>query len=304
MNRVLRSPVAHFLLLGSLLFAAQRGLAPADRSIALSTAETEQLRQNWQRTTGRAPTAAEFRAAVQARVDEEILLQEALAQGLDERDSVARERLLRNLRFAFPDHPADDASLLREARRLGMNRRDRVVRQRLIERMRQKLGQGASLSEAEVRDYIARHGERYGQPVRYAFRQYFFSRDQRGAQLEGSANGALAQLRAGRSAAGDPFLLGERFTAATQTDIARNFGATFASDIASAPVRQWSGPYESPYGLHLVWIDERLEAQPADAQALRAQAAYAALTEREHAAVQQALVALRQRYRVDIGGRS
>lgn len=303
MKSSLRSPLLHFLLLGSLVFAGERWLMP-HQAIHLSAAEVEQLRQHWQLQAGRAPTEPELAAAVQTRVDEEILLNEALSQGLDARDSVARERLLLNLRFAFPDSGADDASLLAEARRLGMNRRDRVVRQRLIERMRQQLGRGATLVEADVQDHIARNADRYARPARLSFRQLFFSSDRRGERLQRDVALAFEQLRAGQQPAADPFLLGHQFSAATEAEIGQRFGIAFAKEITAAPQGRWSGPYASPYGLHLVWIDERQDAQPADPQAVRAQAAYAALTEREQAAMQQGLAQLRQQYRVEIEERS
>lgn len=296
----LRSPLLHFLLLGGLLFAAQKLLPQSPGAITLSPAEIERLRQDWQRESGRAPTGPELVAALQSRVDEEILLREALRLKLDERDGVARRRLLQNMRFAFPDTQADEARLLHEAQRLGMNTRDRVVRQRLTELMRQRLEGAPALSDADIAGYVARHAARYGAPARTGFRQIFFSRDRRGAGR--AAQVALAQLRSGRETgiAGDPFLLGERFAPASETEIAQRFGGSFAQALAQAPEAQWVGPLESPFGLHLVRIESRRAPLPPDLAAVRPQAAYAALAERESAVLRAALVQLRQRYRVQL----
>ena len=277
MRFLLRQPLLHFLLLGGLLHLGLGALPQPPESLTLS---------------GWAPGLTR-----QSQIDEEILLREALALHLDERDGVARSRILQNMRFAFPESSASDTELLREAQRLGMNQRDRVVRLRLVERMRQRLTQAAPLTEADLADYLARHADRYRQAARYGFEQLFFSADRKDAAPRAAA--ALAQLRLGQAATGDPFLLGSEMAPESESGLAQRFGAGFAAAVATAPVQQWSGPHASAYGLHLVRVTQQLPARAADAQALRAQLAYAALAEREQATLQAALVELRRRYAVE-----
>lgn len=294
-------PLLHFVLLGAALFLVQ-SLLPARETIALGGEEVQRLRQDWQRDTGRPPSEAQLIASLERRLDEEILLREALRLRLDERDPIARRRLVQNLRFAFPDTLSDDAALLRQAQQLGMNRRDTVVRQRLVELMRQRIESRAQAGEAAIAAQIAQHPERYTNPARIGYTQIFFSRDRRGATTAADAEAALAQLRAAPGAAptGDPFLLGNRFPADSRAEIASRFGEHFASAVAQAAPGAWFGPVASPYGLHLVRIDSYEAAQPAEPAALHSRAAYAALAEQEQLSLRAALLALRQRYRIQL----
>lgn len=303
----LRHPLPHFLLLGGLLFGAKQWLPSAGpdaapQSIHVSAADLQRLRDDWQRDTARAPSAAELRGSLQRHVDEELLLREAIKRGLDRADPVARERLVNNMRFAFPESPASDGGLLDEARRLGMHTRDLVVRRRLVQVMEMRIVSRANIGEAELRDYIARHPERYSQPARYAFRHAFFSADRPSSEAERAAREQLRRLQAQAAAetGGDAFLLGNRFPPRSETDIARQFGVDFTRELVRLPTGQWAGPLRSPYGLHLVMV-ERVEAPTTpDFEQVRQRAAYALLAEREKEVLRDELARLRLRYRVEV----
>ncbi|HSW14744.1 MAG TPA: peptidylprolyl isomerase [Solimonas sp.] len=292
----MQQPLLHFLLLGALLFALQDHLRPRE-AIHLRAADVERLREEWRSDTGRAPTPAQLQASLDHWLADEALLREALRLGLDQRDVVAQRRLLMNLRFAFPETPLDDAALLREAEALEMQGSDLVMRRRLIQAMEQRLLGELRLSERELRDYVAAHPGRYAAPPRYHFRQVYLA----AGRAPEEATRMLAQLRAAPPAAtlpGDAFQLGERFDGLTAAEIARGFGADFAQALQQLPPGQWSGPLASPYGAHLLWLEQIEPGAPADFAALRQQAAYALLAEREAQFLAQARSRLRQRYRV------
>lgn len=297
-----RQPLLHFLLLGGLLFLAHAFLPPRTEPIRFTAADVEQLRQDWRRDTGRLPTPEQLQASLDRWLDEEVLLREALRLRLDRRDAVARRRLLMNLHFAFPESSASEAALLSEAGRLAMQQSDLVARRRLILVMEQRLRDEMPLAEEELRDYIVAHPGRYAAAPRYSFRQVFV--DMRGPQAEIEAQRLLAALRAAPDPAvlpGDPFLLGEGFRALTLEEIARSFGAPFAQAVKSAAPKQWSGPIASAYGLHLLQIDPPEPGAPIELTAVRRQAAYALLAEREVQRLAEARAELRRRYRVEAG---
>jgi hypothetical protein len=296
---MLRLPLLHFLVLGGALFGAQQ-LLPVREEIRFSAAQVEQLERDWQRSTGAAPTEAQLAASLRHAADEEILLREALRLGLDERDTVARRRLLQNLAFAFPDAAGDDAARLRQARRLGMNARDPVVRGRLIQLMQQRAENGAPPDAAEVDAYIAAHADRYAAPSRIAFRQMFFSADRRGGHARADAQAALAALRRGATPAADPFLLGLEFPPTAHADVARLLGEEAAHLLEQAPAGDWIGPVASVYGAHLLQVTRVEAAQPPDLSAVRTPATYAALHAREGRALAQRLDLLRARYRLEL----
>jgi parvulin-like peptidyl-prolyl isomerase len=43
-------------------------------------------------------------------------------------------------------------------------------------------------------------------------------------------------------------------------EVTRSFGEAFAQDLLKVEPGQWAGPVESPYGLHLVIVRERVAA--------------------------------------------
>lgn len=296
-GRLLRQPLLHFLLLGALLqlLLPQLERWRAERSprtpIVVQAEDLARLRDDWQRETGRPPSDGELRASLRHYVDQEILLREAWRLGLAAGDGVVRERLLRNLRFAFADEHGDEEELLQQAHALRMEEHDPVVRRRLMQLMEQRYRNGIALSEAEIRAYVAAHPERYARPPRYDLEQRFFSRDRRGSRAREDA----VQAR-NSGAPGDPFLLGARLQQQTPADLTRQFGPGFAQALHGAPAGRWIGPLPSPYGWHLLRVERVLPAQPAAWAQVRQSAQYALLAEREQQALQQALKTLRAHY--------
>lgn len=302
----LKHPLLHFFLLGALLFTGRQWLPPSPddelQVIRVSTADLQQLRGEWLSETARSPSEAELAASVERHVNEELLLREALRLGLDATDPVARERLTMNMRFAFPESTKHDEQLLAEARELGMHIRDLVVRRRLVQVMEMRIASGASVGERELREYVAAHPGRYAQPARLAFQHVFFSADRPQDEILRIAQARLAELRLqdADTATGDPFLLGSVFALQTEVEIARHFGAEFAKSLIAAPTGRWTGPLHSPYGLHLVRVEQLEPAAPQDFERVRERAAYALLTQREKEVLRDELARLRLQYRVEL----
>lgn len=302
---LLRKPLLHFLLLGGALFGVTRALsttAIVTEPIRVTQDDLQRLRYAWMADTRREPTPDELQASLRRYLDDTILMREALRLHLDETDAVTRNRLLMNMHFAFADTHADDAQLLREARDMGMRERDLVVRRRLIELMEQRIASNLQLSDAETKQYVAQHPERYAAPARYGFSQIYFNRDQRHAATQQDAQQCLTQLsqNPNASCAADDFLLGSQFAPQTTSEITNTFGSSIAQKITQAQAHQWIGPLESAYGWHLLRVDNIEPAEGADYAAVRRRASYALLAEHETQAVTLALNQLRQRYVVQM----
>jgi hypothetical protein len=232
--KLARHPLLHFLLLGALLFAADRA---------------------------RAPQAPDPRSV------DEVLLDEALARGYGRTDPIARRRLQRNARFLHPDDPRDDEALLSEAWTLGLQRSDLVVRRRLIQKMRLLAWSRADADEPgepELRAAFALRAARWREPARVRISHVYLSRDARGPDLERDARalGPLLEGRAPEAAAGlgDPFLLGAQLPTLSEAELAARLGGDLAAAALAAPAGRWSGPARSAYGAHWIWVHER---QPA-----------------------------------------
>ena len=280
------SVLARFFALGALLYALKLAW-PAAEPVRVTGADLEHLRAEWAHEARRPPTAKELEAQVNAFADEERLFREALRLGLDRKDAVVRTRLIRNMRFLDENTAADDPALLAQAYALGMPLRDVLVRRRLVQAMQQHFSDGVALSDAEVRDYVSAHAERYGAPRRVSFRHVFLD------------HGREHDLSV-RPAQGDPFLLGAEFHAQSEADVARMFGATFARAVMALPAGEWSAPIESPYGDHFVRVEAIEPARAPEFETVRRQAYYALLEERGREAIEQGLRPLRRRYPVEV----
>lgn len=322
LRRWLGEPLLHFLLAGLLLFAAYGVLNPraesalASRRIELTEGDLRQMSLAWLAQGRPAPTPEQLQSLVESRVREEILYREALARGLDRRDSVVARRLLRNMRFLRDEESAPEPSradeaerLLREARALGMERTDLVVRRRLVQRMRLAIEAAArepEPGEGELAAYLAAHAQRYAAPELVRASHVFFSRERGEAAALRDARALLAELaRSGAGAVaaagrGDAFLAPRDLPLQSERELAKLFGPEFARRLVALPLAAWSGPLASAHGFHLVWVHERIPGRIPPLDAVRDEVRYALLAERGERALHRAVAELRGRYRIEV----
>src|SRR5262245_29977903 len=109
MQRFLREPLLHFLLIGAIMFAvynvtrADQSVAASSKEIRLSLDELAQLALLFQAQWRREPTTEELGRLVENRVQEEVLYREALAMGLDKNDTIVKRRMAQKLQFLAED---------------------------------------------------------------------------------------------------------------------------------------------------------------------------------------------------------
>ncbi len=227
---LLREPLVHFLLLGAALFLVDawlRPLAPSAQGgeIVVSEARIRSLAQNFRRTWQRPPTRAELDGLIQDFVREEVLYREALALGLDRDDTIVRRRLRQKMEFV-----SDEAAAL------------------------------VKPTDEELAAYLAAHAEAFRVEPRATFTQVFLDPRRRAKTLEADAKRLLAELNGGDSAApakrSDGLLLLEpRYENASQSELAKLFGAEFAAALFEQKTGSWVGPIPSGYGVHLVRVE-------------------------------------------------
>ena len=231
-GRLLREPLLHFLLAGAALFGGWIALHPeavapdASRRIEVTPDDLRQISLAWLAQGRPAPTPEELRSLVEGRVREEILYREALALGLDQGDTIVRRRLAQKMEFLF-----EDVASLRDP------------------------------TPDELRAWFAEHAEPFTLPARASFRHLYFSPDRRGARARDDAARALAKLTGvsadvpAAAALADPFMFQDYYGDRSSDEIARTFGPGFARSLLELAPGAWSGPVESGYGWHLVWVD-------------------------------------------------
>ena len=87
MNRILREPLLHFLLLGTAIFAAyslfSRGRGDEPGNIVISAGQVASIELGFTRTWHRPPTREELEGLLRDRVREEVYYREAMALRLD-----------------------------------------------------------------------------------------------------------------------------------------------------------------------------------------------------------------------------
>lgn len=103
LNRILREPLFHFLLLGALMFAAY--LAMQDNrnyhppgSIAVTPGRIQQMTVAFETANGHKPSPEELDAVIASYIRDEVLVRQALKLGLDQDDPTIRATLIEKVR--------------------------------------------------------------------------------------------------------------------------------------------------------------------------------------------------------------
>ena len=233
MKKLLKDPLLHFLLIGAALFLVF-GLikSPAgieENRIVITSGDIEALQANFARTWQRPPTESEVSGLIEDRVRDEIAYREAVAMGLDQGDSVIRRRLRMKMELIVEDV--------------------------------------AGLSpptDEDLETYLAEYRESFRQQPQVSFIHVYLNSDKRGARVEDDAREILARLSAAGIDAdpesyGDPSMLPKELPLYYIKDIGRLFGVDFSRQILEVKPGAWAGPVWSSYGLHLVYVRERIE---------------------------------------------
>jgi len=234
-RRLLAEPLVHFLALGGLLFllwGEGGGADPSRRRIVVGPGQLDHILAAFNATWQRSPTQQELDGLIADHIKEEVLYREAVALGLDGDDTVVRRRM----------------------------------RQKM-ELMVTSLADAVEPTQEQLEAWLREHPDRYRAETRLTLRQILFSRQKRSDAAEPDAVRELARLKAGAGAggdldgAGDSTLLPARMHEAPLSEVAGQFGSVFAQTVAALPLREWSGPIESGYGVHLVLLEARVERQ-------------------------------------------
>ena len=254
MRKLIKDPLVHFLLVGVALFAisAWRGqsVSTGREEIVVTAEQVAQARAAAAVLQGREPTAAELEALIEPTVRDEVMYREALALGLDENDDEVRRRLIEKMTYLTQDLADPEPS-----------------------------------SEVTLREFYEANPDTFTIPALVSFDQVFFSPGTRGDALEADAAAGLAALRAGRTPAevGDRTPLRESYDDAPREQVAVLFGDELADALFETEPGEWTGPFRSDFGLHVVRLRGRSDARlpPYDEIAARVAEEYGAQRRRE-----------------------
>jgi hypothetical protein len=269
--RLVREPLVHVVLLGVLLFALHRWVAPpnASQEIVVPADALAGLRDEFRRRTGRMPSVTDEQALLDAYVNDEILVREGVALGLDRGDVVVRRRLIQKMQLLLESTEAVPAP-----------------------------------TDAELQAYLDAHASRYASPPRVSFTHVFVSTQHAGDRAASEIDAFRTQLDAGADPAtlGDPFLRGRELRLHAQGELASIFGAAFAADVMALPEGVWSAPLRSTFGFHLVRISEKRPGTAPEMGAVREQVEREWRAERRASLDRDTRARLRARYVVRVEG--
>lgn len=230
LSRLWREPLLHFLVIGAALFVfyelTRETYTEERKRIHVDRAQLTQLVGNFERAWSRPPTQDEFDGLIESHLREEVFYREALAMGLEQNDPIVRRRLRMKLEFMLEDLSTQP------------------------------------VTDDVLNAFLQQHQDKFRSEAQLSFRQIFLDPDRR-PDLVVDAERLLSDLNGGADpdAIGDPTLAPRAYELARRSEIARDFGDEFANELVKLAPGDWRGPVYSPFGAHLVAIDERIDAR-------------------------------------------
>jgi len=218
---LLREPLLHFLLGGAalfLLFNFASDSEVGDDQIVVTSGQIEHLATLFVKTRQRAPTEVELRGLIDDFVLEEVLYREALAIGLDRDDTIVRRRLRQKIEFLLDDFTAVEPT------------------------------------DADLQQLLDKQPDRFRRDARITFEQIFLRNESRDA-----ADSILALLQADDAdpnSYSESHLIAFRFDDIAEPVVAAQFGDDFATALFALKTGYWFGPIDSPFGVHLVRVED------------------------------------------------
>lgn len=233
LNKIIKEPLLHFLLLGGglfLLFNMMNG-ATVDKpnTIVVTPGKVEQLSANFSRTWERSPTEQELDGLLKSYLRDEVFYREAIALGLDKDDRLIRRRMRQKLEFIL-----EDVTAMMDP------------------------------THEQLTVYMQQHEDQFRLQPQISFRQIYLSPDKR-QDIKADAKKILVSINAGdiseqqSEQLGDQIMLDHVFKLSSQSDIERRFGQAFARQLLALPPGVWTGPVVSGFGGHLVLVSERVD---------------------------------------------
>jgi len=274
MNKWLKEPLFHFLLIGMGIFLLYGLIAnvPVDEknSINVSVSHINRMVSLWEKRWQRPPTQEEFNGLVKQYINEEVLYREALAMGLDKNDPVVRRRMAQKVKFISEniitiDTPSDDV----------------------------------------LQTYLDTHASKYQLAGEITFRHIYFNPAKHDVSMEDEAKQLLTKLLDVNSGidvnnVGDSFLHGTTFTDLKEFELNRLLGEEFTQELFKQAVGKWAGPLTSGYGLHLIYIESKIATHTASLEMAKQSVLKDWMSDERKKANEAFVLNLREQYEVNI----
>jgi len=234
LQRFLREPLFHFILIGGLFFLIYSTVndtyGNSTDTIVITPDRIRQIETEFKGVWNREPSDEELDSLIKGEVRSEVYYRDALALRLDENDAVVRRRLRQKMEFL-----TDTGVYLQQP------------------------------SESELASYFTANEQNYRIEPRLAFEQIYLGKSS-SKDLVVQTLALLSQDQAINSATiGQSTLLPAQLKLSQPAAIDSVFGKGFYHQIVELTPGEWAGPVTSVYGTHLV---RTLDGQPGRIPAL------------------------------------
>ena len=224
MNKILKEPLLHFLVLGSILYLFLSNTQVDKEAIVVSSKKVHQLELQFSKTRLREPTKEELDALVDDYVKDIIAFQKGEELGLIADDVIIQRRVRQKIEFMLEDSIAI-----------------------------------LSPSKEELLIYMSEHQESFMQDEVYSFLQIYIDISKHDDVDSYIKNILLEVDTKNHSSLGDNLMLDTRLTGVTSSQITRTFGKKFMQNLEKLEPYGWHR-VQSGYGLHLVKIMKKTPA--------------------------------------------
>jgi len=237
-RRIVSEPLVHFLLIGLAVFFFYKvanpetePLVPGKR-VEVTIGEAQQLIAQFRNTWGRAPSLEELQALLEAKLKQSILVREASALAMDQDDAVIERRLAQKMTFFITSAAGS------------------VVPE-----------------EDDLKAFFAEHADQFAERPKMSFRQVYLGED-----LEKAASAPLIDaLNSGAdpSSVGRQTMLPAEVGLSPEPTVDGIFGTGFFQALLHLEPGKWSGPVQSGFGSHAIFLTGINETRPASYEAVR-----------------------------------
>ena len=214
---LLREPLLHFLLIGSLLFAVHAAVTPSvskERLIEVTPQVRQSIIDLYKDKHTDAPSKEELERLLDTWILNEVTYREALAQGLDKGDEMIRERIMQKMRLlVFGNVKVEEPS------------------------------------EQQLAEWFEQRRAQYDVPDIVSFFEVTFT----GSEAESEARATLAQIENG-SEPEEVRLRAHIFADRPRQSLEASFGKAFLEQLAALTIGKWQ-VLQSPAGWHVVRLD-------------------------------------------------
>ncbi len=271
MKKLLKEPLLHFVLIGAVFFLLYSwvGTDQTEKGhITIDESDLDEIVSKFDMQWKRAPTEAELIAIVAKRVEEEVFYQEALLMNLDHNDEIIKRRLSQKMQSLSNDI----ASVIEP-------------------------------TDKELQAHYKNHSDRYMQEASFTLYQVFFSPDKRNNWRKDAelALPSIQQMNMEDALQiGDAIALPKVFKNTTEFHIERQMGSSFTQALKAIETGSWSGPIESGYGAHLVYIESKEEEKVAPFATVKKQVLEDLNFDKQQEVQSQVYKSLEKKYTIEI----